>query len=572
MKDKNNFNKKKNTKSFVILFITFALLIAAIVVPSILKHNYMQENKVNYVDFLEAVDKGEIKEITINKSKNIIYYKDNRTTKNTTYPDNDDFINDIMLKGIDVNVKTPLNIDLFSIFQCIFIVLMIAILCKQLADPDIEYDTVQKSDVTFNDVAGLSEIKKDLTSTIDMFLDEKYKKAGVKVPKGILLEGPPGNGKTLLAKACAGEAKINFMAINACDIESKFVSVSAVKIKRMFKTAQENAPCIIFIDEIDAIGSKRSNNSDSVSKEFNSTLTALLNQMDGFSDNTGVLVLAATNRASSLDDALLRPGRFDKKLIISEPDRTTRKKLFELYLKDKQIDDTITYEKLGNKTQGCSCAEIATIVNEAVVNSVKDNRSTLNISDFDKAILESAIKGHICEEYEQTPREKEIVAYHEAGHAIISHFYSNTGVTFVTTQPTTSGAGGFTITKSSQEELTPISDIKNEIVMLYGGRAGEIVLANGVDTKVSTGASSDISRATELAIRYILARDAIDYDKLGEYGNKKLAEEVERTLKSSSTIALDVLCQHRDDLEKIAKTLIDKEFLSEEDFLEVLSS
>lgn len=531
---------------------------------------YQEKNRVNYIEFMEKIDAGEIPSVIINKAKDTIYYYDGYWIKNVAYPDTENFINNLLLKGVDVTVKKT-SFSYATAIQLFLLLLLIFSVYKQFADPNIEYETGRNNTLSFDDVAGLTEVKKDLTEIIDMFLDKKYAKAGAKIPKGVLLEGPPGNGKTLLARALAGESKINFIAVNACDIESKFVSVSATKIKNLFRDAQEKAPCILFIDEIDAIGSKRSSGTDAASKDFNSTLTALLNQMDGFQENTGVFVLAATNRSSALDEALLRPGRFDKKIIIPNPDRSSRKKLFELCLKDKKLNDTVTYDNLSNKTQGCSCAEITTIVSDAIVNSIRAQRDVLDIEDFNKAILESSIKGHICQEYEQTAREKKIIAYHEAGHAILNHFYCKKRVSFITTQPTTSGAGGFTVTESPQEDLLPISDIEKRIVMCYGGKAAETILANNNALDVSSGASQDVIDATQMALKYVSVRDSIDYSQLGKMGEQRLADQTEYLLKACSDKALSELQKYRSYLDAVANALIEQESLSEEEFLKILN-
>lgn len=570
-KNKKHKNKKKNLKK---IFGIIAVILGILGLSSYFVYNgYLngKQTEVSYVDFIELTDEGKIDEIQINKDKAVIHFEVDGKPKHVTYPATEDFVKDMMLKGISVKIINQNFTLLLTLGQFLFILIILLPILKQIGDPDIEFNTKQDNNIKFSDVAGMEEIKNDLTSIIDMFTDKKYADAGVRIPKGILLEGNPGNGKTLLAKAFAGEADVNFMAVNASDIGSKFVSVSAQKVKKLFKIARENAPCILFIDEIDSVGAKRTNASDSVSKEMNSTLTALLNQMDGFEENSGVLVLAATNRSDVLDDALLRPGRFDKKFIVSNPDRVTRKKLFEFYLKDKEISNDVTYEKLSNKTQGCSSAEIATIVNEAVINSVKNNRKNISLKDFDKAIMESAIKGHICKEYEQTPREKKIIAYHEAGHALINHFYCQKRVSFITTQPTTSGAGGFTITESPKEELMPISDIEKRIVMCYGGRAAEIILANNDTLNVSAGASQDVAEATKMALHYIPVRDSIDYSQLGEMGNKKLSEQVERLLHDCSAKALTELQKYRNYLDVVAKKLIENDSLSEEEFLKLVN-
>lgn len=568
--DNKKTDKKSNTK-----YIIIAIVVSVLAIGSFFGFNtYANSEKfeISYNDFLSAVQQDEINEITINKESNLIYFKQDGTKYHTTYPGTENFVERMLLQGVTVKSAFALPPTiLISLVEVVFCVLMIFFFRKMLADgADIDFCNVEDNKTTFDDVAGMKEIKKDLKTYLDMFTNEKYREAGARVPKGILFEGPPGNGKTLISKAFAGEAGVNFIAVNACDFSSKFVSVGSSKVKKLFNMAREQKPCVIFIDELDAIGSKRSDGADAASREFNSILTALLNQMDGFEVNEQILVLAATNRANSLDPALLRPGRFDKKLIVTEPDRTTRKELFSLLLKDKKLEDTVTVERLSAKTNGCSCAEISTIVNEAIINATKEDRSTLKMKDFENAILESSIKGHICEEYEQTEREKEIVAYHEAGHAIVAHYCGNNRVSFITTQPTTSGAGGFTLTDSPYENLMPMSDIIKKITMFYGGRAAEVFLT-GNETEATIGASQDITQATELALKLIPIRDGIDYTLLGEKGNRKLTEAVEGTLRSCYQQARSIIKQNRTALVEVAQTLIEKDYLDETEFLKILA-
>lgn len=569
-------NKKKRKLSGHTIFM---LILIFILVFSYTGFNYYTKNSkecfVSYTSFLQQVDDEKIDKITVDRSASKIYYTDKNNKFKfhyTTYPATDHFIEDMLLKNIKVSVASGINILSYLPTLC-YILLLAGILfyMKNGSDMDIEANTAENNTTTFKDVAGMKEIKKDLMFVAEMMKNPAYQKSGAKLPKGILLEGPPGNGKTLISKAFAGEAGVNFIAVNACDFGSKFVGVGSSKIKKIFAQAKEQSPCVIFIDELDAIGEKRTNASDAAGKEYNTILTSLLNQMDGFEQNEGIIVLAATNRSDSLDNALLRPGRFDKKFIVSAPDRLTRKELFEFATKDVALHEDVTFDKLAGKTNGCSCAEITSIVNEAIINSVKNEHNSVTMSDFEDAILVSALKGHIRDDFEQTERERKIVAYHEAGHAIVSHFFCNKKVSNITIKPTTSGAGGFTITEMPSEDLTPIVDIKNRIVMCYGGRYAEYILQGSLD-ETSAGASQDISEATRIALNYILIKDGIDYSQLGETGEKELSEHAKQLLKECSASAHKCLVENKIYLDAVAEKLLEVESMDNNVFIETLES
>lgn len=567
--------RKKKILKFLLFFVLWAVILVSVLS---ICNSYMLKNEkyaVPYTTFLEEVNNNNIKKIEINKNASKIYFKysnDKFLKHHTTYPNTDEFIEDMLLQNIDVSVSNGANANVYlTIFELMFFIVFSAIFFKRMDSSDTDTFDVSNNNITFKDVAGMNELKAELLLYSDMMKNSEYKDRGVKLPKGILLEGPPGNGKTLIAKAFAGEAGVNFLAINACDLGSKFIGVGSMKIKKLFKKAQELSPCVLFIDEIDAVGEKRTNSGDAAGKEMNTVLTSLLNQMDGFEQNEGVLVLAATNRADALDAALLRPGRFDRKIIVNTPDRLTRRALFEFALKNIDVSENISIELLANKTKGCSCAEITTIVNDAIIKSIQNKHSVVEMSDFEDAILTMEIKGHVREEYEQTPREKQIIAYHEAGHAIISHFYCNKRVSLITTRPTTSGAGGFTITETAPEELMPISDIKKRIVMCYGGRAAETFL-KGNEQDVSAGASQDVVEATKLALKYILIQDAIDYTQLGENGEKRLSDSAEKLLQECSKIASKEISRYKEFLVDVAENLIQNESLTESEFLKILDS
>lgn len=569
--------KKKSKKKTKIIFSVITIIV--LVLTSYAGFNFYTKNssncEVKYSTFIHDVEFGKIDEITIDKEASKVYYSEKGDKFNrhfTTYPGTDTFIEEMLLNNIKVHVTKSTNVFSYAtiLINIAFIIILIFYIKNVLGNDDsVEYTGT--SDITFKDVAGMYELKNDLSFITEMMKNPKYKELGVKIPKGILLEGPPGNGKTLIAKAFAGEAGINFIAVNACDFGSKFIGVGTSKVKKIFQEAKEKAPCVLFIDELDAIGEKRTSASDAAGKEYNTVLTALLNQMDGFTQNEDIIVLAATNRADALDQALLRPGRFDKKFIITIPDKLTRKELFQFYTKNISLDKNVSFDALTNKTYGCSCSEIATIINEAIINSVKNNRKKVSMDDFSQAILETQIKGHIREEYEQTEREKRIVAYHEAGHAIVSHFYCDKKVSNITIKPTTSGAGGFTITEGVTEELSPIVDIKNRIIMCYGGRAAETYLLGSVEN-ASAGASQDIKYATQMAKNYIEIQEGIDYSQFGITGEKEITQKAKDLLCECSKIALKIIREKSKYLDAIAEKLIKSETLSTEEFLDIVNN
>lgn len=577
---KTNKEKDKKKKSRLIKEIV-AFLIAAVVVWAgfsgfeyYLTHD--DSRKVSYEDFMYQVDQGNIEKVIVDKqSSRITWCKGNDvlTTKFTTYPGSDDFIERLLSKGVDVRVNSIKDSSgIFSLIGTIAMIGAIYFIYSKQINVGEGFETIngKESTTTFDDVAGMSEIKSDLLFIAEMMKNPEYEKSGAKIPKGILLEGPPGNGKTLIARAFAGETGVNFIAANACDFSNKFVGVGSLRVNQLFKEARECAPCVVFIDEIDAVGSKRTDGGDSASKEFNTILTAILNQMDGFSSRDGVLVLAATNRADSLDPALLRPGRFDRKLIITLPDKMTRRELLKFATKDVEVDDEINFDRLAGKTHGFSCSEITAMVNEAVINSVKNKRSAVMQKDFETAILESQLKGHIKENYEQSDRERQIVAYHEAGHAIVSYYNGGVGVSAITIRPTTSGAGGFTITDERTEDLAPIKDMYNRIVMCYGGRAAEISLLGGIDM-ATTGAAQDIKVATELAKEYIANREGVDFSQCGEIGEKMLIEDVRALLRKCDTKAREIVITNWHKVDAVAKELLKCDELSRDEFLTIIN-
>ena len=329
--EKNNKKKKEKRKNKRTLLISILFLLFVLTFGS--QFVTMSQTKVEYPKFIEQVQSGKVISADINSNSGKVKYKlkDSNKTYYTNYPYTEDFVETLLLKNVDIKItETSWLIYLlkYGMTPLMFILLLYFIYNTGMSDFKVE--TIENVNCTFKDVAGMEEIKEDMLLISQMMKDPSYRESGAKIPRGILLEGPPGNGKTLLARAFAGETGVNFIAINACDLGSQFVGIGSSKIKKVFEAAKRNSPCVIFIDELDSVGAKRSPNQDSASKEMNTMLTALLNQMDGFEVMDNVMVLAATNRSDGLDEALVRPGRFDRKFVIDYPDKKTRKEIMEL--------------------------------------------------------------------------------------------------------------------------------------------------------------------------------------------------------------------------------------------------
>lgn len=585
MNKQNNNKNRQNRSSVFSGAIYFFIIITAIILLFGNKITTLTETKVEYNDFMTLLSEKKVESADINSSSGKVTYKlkGDNTYYYTNYPYTSDFVEVLLVNDVKVEIHETswlmyfLQYGMMPLFMILFFVLLLNM--NKIGGNDLSVEPVESIKTRFKDIAGMEEIKEDFLVLSDMMKNPEYRKSGARIPRGILLQGPPGNGKTLLARAFAGETGVNFIAVNACDFGSQFVGIGSSKIKKVFSVAKKNAPCVIFIDEIDSVGSKRGTASDAAGKEMNTMLTALLNQMDGFEPMDNVMVLAATNRASDLDEALVRPGRFDRQFVIDYPDRSARIKLFELYTKGKFIDGNVDFEKLANKTYGYSCSRIETIVNEAIILSLKNKtvdektgKHFVNMENFEQAILQMDIKGHVKKHFSQTEKEREIVAYHEAGHAIVTHFKTNEDVSTITIKPTTSGAGGFTITENNDESaLRPINDYKNRLIMLYGGRAAEVVLKGGIEN-ATAGASADIKEATRIATSYVSIQEGVDYSAFGEYGIKHVMELSQKLLENVWKESVDVVSSHWKYVEAVAKELIEKETVSSERFIEIVNS
>ena len=442
------------------------------------------------------------------------------------------------------------------------------------------------SKVTFKDVAGLQEEKEDLQEIVD-FLKEpkKYLQVGARIPKGVLLVGPPGTGKTLLAKAVAGEAGVPFFSISGSDFVEMFVGVGASRVRELFDEAKKNAPCIIFIDEIDAIGKSRDSRYGGGNDEREQTLNQLLAEMDGFDTNKGLLVLAATNRPEVLDPALLRPGRFDRRIIVDKPDLKGRVDVLKVHAKDVKMDESVNLEEIALATSGAVGSDLANMINEAAINAVKNGRQVVSQKDLFEAV-EVVLVGKEKKDRIMSAEERRIVSYHEVGHALVTALQKNTEpVQKITIVPRTMGALGYVMQTPEEEKfLNTKKELEAMIVVALGGRAAEEIV---FDT-VTTGASNDIEQATKIARamitqygmsdrfglmglesiqnRYLDGRPVLN---CGEATASQIDEEVMRMLKSSYEEAKRLLSENRDALDRIAAFLIEKETITGKEFMKI---
>ena len=441
--------------------------------------------------------------------------------------------------------------------------------------------------IKFSDVAGEDEAKESLTEIVQYLHDPaQYKDIGARMPKGILLVGPPGTGKTMLAKAVAGEASVPFFSISGSEFVEMFVGMGAAKVRDLFNQAKEKAPCIVFIDEIDAIGKKR-DGSMGGNDEREQTLNQLLTEMDGFEGNNGVIILAATNRPESLDPALTRPGRFDRRVPVELPDLKGREEILKVHAKKIRIAEDIDFNKVARMASGASGAELANIVNEAALRAIRDNRKYATQSDLEESI-EVVIAGYQKKNAILTDKEKWTVAYHEIGHAMVAALQTHSApVQKITIIPRTSGALGYTMqVEEGNHYLMTKEELENKIATLTGGRAAEEVVYNSI----STGASNDIEQATKLArgmvTRYgmtddfdMVALETVTNQYLG--GDASLAcspqtqalidEKVVSLVKTQHEKAISLLKNNREKLDELAKFLYEKETITGEEFMEILN-
>lgn len=591
---------KKNNKFGAVLSILGAFFLCTLIF-SILYLNAGGEYGIQdatYMEFKRMANNGEIEEAYIDPAETTFEFK---TKDGKTYvaenPDYDTFKLDMLESGIQVKEVQPINTQsmISMLINLVFVGIMIYFLSslmkqqsgnmsKKLIRPEkdekeeINIGTngkkkVNKRRTTFQDVAGLKQVKNDMMLLVDFLKNpNQYTEAGAKLPKGVIFYGPPGTGKTLLAKALAGEAGVPFFNMSGSDFIEMFVGLGAKRVRELFEEARKNAPCIIFIDELDAIGNSRSNLS-SGNTEHRQTINALLAEMDGFNGAEGILVIGATNRLEDLDNALIRPGRFDKHISVPLPETADeRLEIINLYTKNKKFAEDVNFELLAKETIGFSPADIEALLNEAVLISVQDKKRFVDRHCIDEAIYKKLLKGHAKDDMKRDEDEIKLVAWHEAGHATLGKLLGM-DVSKVTIIPSTSGAGGVNIIVPKKMGLYSIDELKDNVRMSYGGRCAEYMLY-GDWNKTTTGASADIQQATS-TIKNMISTYGMsnDYGMLNlnelNVDSKVILNEAIKMSKKLMNEALEMLEEHRDMHQAIVDVLLEKETISGEELDEI---
>ncbi|CCJ34095.1 ATP-dependent metallopeptidase FtsH/Yme1/Tma family protein [Caloramator australicus] len=566
--------------------ILLPLLIIIILILSIYFYNLKGEKKniIGYTNFLTMVEQNKIDTVFLSDSEfikvvtkdNIIYYTENPRSQN--------FKEMLLLKNVHVkenssNVANTIGGILFFVIVTVFI---ITLLSKKIAPSSksmssIEYDTKSATKVTFNNIAGNEEAKESILELVDFIKNpEKYAKFGARPPRGIILYGPPGTGKTLLAKALANEADVPFFAVNGSDFVQIYVGVGAARIRDLFKKAREKEKAVIFIDEIDAIGKKRTSRADGGSDERDQTLNALLSEMSGFKDSQGIVVIAATNRLDVLDDALLRPGRFDRHIEVNLPDIRARYEILKLYTKNRPISEDVDLFKLAEMTPYFSGAKLENLVNEAAILAAKESAEFITNYHFDKAFniiiagFEKKDRSYI------SAMDKKITAYHEAGHALISKLVApEISVKKVTIIPSTKGAGGYTLNVPPDKMFKTKSDLLKQVKIALGGRAAEEIIFG--KENITTGAYSDLQHVTNILLNMAQEYGMLEETGLINYGlieGLNLNENVETIKKKVNEIyseVVNLLSLNKDKLDILAEYLIKNETIFENEINSILN-
>ena len=594
-----NKDKDKSKKKSEVLLNTLITIftIAIIVLIGFLAYQYNKdknsdENKLAYTDLVKEIQAGNVEkiEMTTGSMSLKVKMKDVEKEKTTIIPSVQVFSELVQQKvleenNIELETKTPSILSqipsyIFSILPTIIMVALFIMIFKMqgLGDKGEVYDdTERKTKITFDNIAGLDEEKEELKEIVEFLKKpKKFTEMGAKIPKGVLLYGKPGTGKTLIAKAIAGEADVPFISMSGSEFIEMFAGLGASRVRKLFDKARKLAPCIVFIDEIDAIGSRRTSNSGAES-ENNQTLNQLLVEMDGFSSEETIIVLAATNRPEMLDKALLRPGRFDRQVTVPAPDLVGREAILKIHAKDKKLADDVSLYSVAEDTAGFTGAELANILNEAAIIATKKDHTAITNADLDEAVKKVTV-GLEKTSRKISDKDKKLTAYHEAGHAIVSQFLpTQTAVKEVSIIPR-GMAGGYTMYKSDEDKYyISKTEMQEKLIALLGGRAAEKLILDDI----STGASNDLEVATQIArdmitvygmsdsIGTISFKDSdgqINYQMFGEEMQDAIGKEVKRLIDTAYNDAQEILRQNVETLHAIAKVLITKEKINEEEF------
>lgn len=611
--NKRNFSfdhQPDNRKPWIYYFLViFSILTIwnAFLSPTLEKRSV---EEVPYSQFIDEVEKGNVSEVKLESNEIVFVVREESNEPkiyNTGIVDDPDLVNRLEEANIVFASKIPTEASPIASFLLSWIIPILifwglgSLLSKQLTkrmgggaggalsfgNSNAKVYVKAGNSKTFNDVAGQDEAKEALSEVVDyLHQPQKYQAIGAKNPKGVLLVGPPGTGKTLLAQAVAGEADVPFFSISGSEFVEMFVGRGAAKVRDLFKQANEKAPCIVFIDEIDTIGKKRDNSGFSANDEREQTLNQLLAEMDGFEANKGVVILAATNRPESLDAALLRPGRFDRRVPVELPDLGGREAILRVHARNYKTEDTIDYNTIARATSGASGAELANIVNEAALRAVREGRSLVSQQDLEESV-ETVIAGYQRKSAVISPKEKEIVAYHEIGHALVAAKQTDSApVHKITIVPRTSGALGYTMQiEEGEKTLMSKEELYNKLVTLAGGRAAEEIIFGSK----STGASNDIEQMTKIA-RAMITRygmsDTFGMMQIETQTNpylgsdttmnvsagtaERVDDEVMELLRTAHEKAGTILSENMNKLHELSHHLLIKETITGQEFMDIL--
>ena len=603
--------KQPNKKPFIFYYLI--ALVAIMLINSLLVPQIVQRavKEVDYNTFMQMTYDKQIDEVQVQDNQIVFTAKDDKTIYKTGLMDDPDRTQRLYDSGAKfsseiVEEASPVLSFLISwLLPLIIIIGFGQLMYRQMAKKaggdsmmfgmggmgksNAKVYVKSSNGIKFTDVAGEDEAKENLTEIVEYLHDpDKYKEIGASMPKGILLVGPPGTGKTMLAKAVAGEANVPFFSMSGSEFVEMFVGMGASKVRDLFRQAKEKAPCIVFIDEIDAIGKKRDGQVGG-NDEREQTLNQLLTEMDGFEGNNGVIILAATNRPESLDPALLRPGRFDRRVPVELPDLKGREEILKVHARKIKVADNVDFNKIARMASGASGAELANIVNEAALRAVRDGRKFATQADLEESI-EVVIAGYQKKNAILTDKEKRIVAYHEIGHALVAAKQTNSApVQKITIVPRTSGALGYTmqVEEEGNHYLMTKEEMENKIATLTGGRAAEEIAFGSV----TTGASNDIEQATKLArgmiTRYGMSKD-FDMVAMETVTNQYLGGDSSLTCSMETQTAIDrevvepvkkqhekagqILLENRAKLDELSQYLYEKETITGEEFMKILNS
>ena len=597
---------KNSSRGFRIYFIVIALMIVGMYAFSIFS---TKDSDYKYNDFITDLKAGNVSEVTIrqnnevpsgsivvvlskDKSRKVVYVTD----VNKVISDIDEIDTDVKPTVTDVAGDNSLMISIIQVLLMAGVVIVIIMVMNGSANAgNAKMANFGKSrarlvfdvkNINFSNVAGLIEEKEELEEIVDFLKNpKKYIDLGARIPKGVLLEGPPGTGKTLLAKAVAGEAKVPFFTISGSDFVEMFVGVGASRVRDLFAEAKKNAPCIIFIDEIDAVARRRGTGMGGGHDEREQTLNQMLVEMDGFGVNEGIIVMAATNRVDILDPAILRPGRFDRKVLVGRPDVVGRKGILEVHAKNKPLGEDVDLEKIAQITSGFTGADLENLLNEAAIIAAKSDRAFIIQEDIDKALIKVGV-GKEKKSKIISDKEKRITAYHEAGHAILFHVLPDVGpVHTVSVIPTGAGAAGYTMPLPEKDEMFDTKGhMIQEIMVSLGGRIAEEIILDDI----TTGASQDIKQATAMAkamvtkygfsdrlglINYdndseevFIGRDLAQSKGYAEHTASVIDEEVKNIIDTCYKDAKKIIEDHMEQLQKCAQMLIEKEKINQQEF------